>query len=254
MIRFKGGARLRNTWALSKLVIKEIFRKKDFYVAFILILVILFYAAQIQFYNVGNIVRYLRELGLALIYLFAVLLIVPLSARQYPSEVQNRTLPVLMAKPISRSQFIVGKFFGSYLAGVDAFLIFYGLFLLVAFTKGKTTPLDTTVQTAYLFCLTLMILSAMASGLSYYLTLSANVAITIILYLLMNLYGAGLGAVSKGFYYLLPHFEFFDIRQRLIHDWNPISLDLVAFLTLYALLYTSLFLLIGWLKFKKERL
>ena len=246
-------------------MIKEIFRKKDFYVAFILILVILFYAAQIQFYNVGNIVRYLRELGLALIYLFAVLLIVPLSARQYPSEVQNRTLPVLMAKPISRSQFIVGKFFGSYLAGVVAFLIFYGLFLLVAFTKGKTTPLATTVQTAYLFCLTLMILSAMASGLSYYLTLSANVAITMILYLLLNLYGAGLGAASdklwgifqylgKGFYYLLPHFEFFDIRQRLIHDWNPISLDLVAFLTLYALLYTSLFLLIGWLKFKKERL
>ena len=51
---------------IARLVIKEIFRKKDFYVALILIGVILFYAQGLQFYNVKNISRYLMEIGLAL--------------------------------------------------------------------------------------------------------------------------------------------------------------------------------------------
>ena len=41
--------------------IKEIFRKKDFYVALILSAVVLFYASSLQFYNVENIYRYLME-------------------------------------------------------------------------------------------------------------------------------------------------------------------------------------------------
>ena len=79
-------------WALSKLVIKEIFRKKDFYVALILIAVILFYASQLQFYNVKNIVRYLMEIGLMLVFLFSVILTVSLASASEPSL--NEVMPV----------------------------------------------------------------------------------------------------------------------------------------------------------------
>ena len=240
--------------AVSKLLIKEIFRKKDFYVALILIAVVLFYASQLQFYNVKNIVRYLMEIGLALVYLFSVILTISLAARQYPSEVQNRTCHALLAKPISRAQFIIGKFLGSFFAGSILFLIFYGLFMLIASIKGGPFPMVMVVETAYLFLLCLMVLSAMASGLSYYLTVAANVTVTLIVYLLINTYGPGLKDTAQGFYYLLPHFEFFDLRQRFIHAWGPVSLGLVLFLTAYAIVYSLIFLMLGWLKLRKESL
>ncbi len=249
---------------IARMVIKEIFRKKDFYVALILIAVILFYASSLQFYNTEKVVRYLEEIGLLLIFIFSVILTATLAARQYPSEIQNRTAYVLLAKPISRLQFILGKFLGSLLAGWSAFSIFYVFFLAIVHVKGGglVSPLLAT-QVFYLFLLCLMIVSAMASAFSYVLTVSANVTLTITLYLLINTYGAVLKKASQhliwlsrslgeALYYLMPHFEFFDLRQRFIHEWAPLSFGLMGFLTLYALIYTGLFIFLSWIFLRKR--
>ena len=256
---------MRQLLAITSLSIKEIFRKKDFYVALILSAVILFYASQLQFYNVENIYRYLMEIGLALCFIFSVILTVSLAARQYPSEVQNRTLHVLMAKPLPRLYFVLGKFAGSLFAGTLCFFLFYVLFLLFASSKSHGLSTTTASQTFYLFFLNLMVLTAMTSGLSYSLTVSANVTISLIIYVLINTYGMTLKETSEGFfwlnrwlaagfYYLMPHFEFFDVRQRFIHGWAPISGKLVIFLTFYAIFYSAFFVMIGFLKFRKKAL
>jgi len=255
---------LRPILALSNLVIKEIFRKKDFYVALLLIVVILFYVSQLKFYNVGNTFRYLMELGLLLVYFFSVVLTAGLAARQYPSEVQSRTCHALLAKPISRMSFIAGKFLGSFAAGAACFSIFYALFILVAWHKtGGGLPPVVAAQAFYLFLLNLLVFAAMVSGLSYYLTVGANVTASIIVYLLINTYGPGLREATKDLfwparylgefvYYFLPHFEFFDLRQRFIHGWEALPPALAALLTLYAFLYAFLFLFLGWLKVRRQ--
>ncbi len=256
---------MRQVLAISSLLIKEIFRKKDFYVALILSVVILFYASQLQFYNVENIYRYLMEIGLALCFIFSAILTTSLAARQYPSEVQNRTLHVLMAKPLSRLHYVLGKFVGSLMAGTLCFSVFYLTFILFTVSKAHQLSLLMAAQTYYLFFLNLMILTAMTSGLSYGLTISANVTISLAIYILINTYGLTLKETSEGFfwlnrwiaqafYYLMPHFEFFDVRQRLIHGWSPVSNKLVLFLSAYAVFYSAFFLMIGWFKFRKKAL
>ena len=251
---------------ISNLVIKEIFRKKDFYVALILILAILFYASQLNFYNTQKVVRYLEELGLMLIFLFSVILTVTLAARQYPAEIQSRTAYVLLAKPISRFQFILGKFLGSLFAGWASFFIFYSLFLgIICVKSGSLVSPVLATQTFYLFLLCLMTVAAMASAFSYFLTVSANITISMTLYVLINTYGAVLKKSSehlfflsrilgKAAYYLLPHFEFFDLRQRFVHDWAPISPGLLFFLTAYALVFTGIFLSTGWILLRRRAL
>ena len=251
--------------AIAGLVIKEIFRKKDFYVALILIGVILFYAQGLQFYHVENISRYLMEIGLALIYLFSVVLTTALAARQYPSEIQNRTGLILFAKPISRSQFVAGKYLGSFFAGAACFTVFYVLFLAVVWSKaGEVSPL-LAFQSFYLFVLDLMLVSAMSSFFSYGLTVSANVTISLVIYLLINTYGAGLRESAAGFalparwagealYFSWPHFEFFDLRHRFIHDWPALPPVLMAALTAYALFYTAAFLVLACLAVRRRPL
>jgi Cu-processing system permease protein len=234
-------------------------------VALILSVVMLFYASRLQFYNVENIYKYLVEIGLALCFVFSAILTVVLAARQYPSETQNRTLQVLMSKPIPRLYFVLGKFLGSLAAGTLCFMVFYAVFLFFVAPKfhGPWIPIAT--QTFYLFFLNLMVLTAMTSGLSYSLTVSANVAITLIVFALINTYGMALKTSSAGLfwlsrwlangcYYLLPHFEFFDARQRFIHGWEPVSVNLVVFLTGYAILYSGFFLMIGTLLFRRKSL
>jgi len=256
---------MRAMLAIGGMVIKEIFRKKDFYVAFILIGVILFYASGLQFYNVKNIVRYLMDLGLMLVFLFSVILTVSLAARQVPSEVQNRTSFALLAKPISRWQFVAGKFLGSLFSGTAAFTIFYLLFLALIWAKAGSLSALSAVQTYYLFLLNLAVLAAMASAFSYALTVSANISVTLILYVLISTYGPGLKEAGAklswmmrlfydGVYYLLPHFEFFDMRQRFVHEWQPVSAGLLGLLTLYALFYAVFFLLVGWIALRRRPL
>ena len=205
------------------------------------------------------------EIGLALCFIFSVILSVSLTARQYPSEVQNRTMHVLMAKPLPRSSFVLGKFAGSLAAGTLCFFVFYVLFLFFAISKTNALSVFVASQTFYLFFLNLMILTAMTSCLSYTFTVSANVTFSLIIYILINTYGMTLKEASESFfwlnrwlavgvYYLLPHFEFFDIRQRFIHGWGPVSNKIVAFLTVYAIFYSAFFLMIGWLRFRKKPL
>lgn len=251
-------------FVIARMVIQEIFRKKDFYVALILIAAILFYASQLNFYNAQKITSYLMELGLMLIFLFSVILTASLAARQYPAEIQNRTAYVLLAKPISRLQFILGKFLGSLLAGWAAFAVFYALFFAIICAKaGALVSPVLAAQTFYLFLLCLMTVAAMTSAFSYKLTVSANVTLSLTLYILINTYGASLKKASEplfilsrwlgsALYYFLPHFEFFDLRQRFIHEWPPLSAGLMGFLTLYALVYTAIFILISWLLLRKR--
>ena len=250
---------------IARLVIKEIFRKKDFYVAFVLIGVILFYAQGMQFYNVKNISRYLMEIGLALLCLFSVILTTALAARQYPSEIQSRTGPLLLAKPITRSQFVVGKYLGSFFAGTCCFAVFYALFIGIVWTKAGQLSWPLAVQAACLFLLNLMVLSAMVRAFSYNMTVSANVTISLTLYILIHTQGAGLRESATHFaqpvrflceilYFAWPHFEFFDLRHRFIHNWPALPWNLVSLLTLYAFFYTALFLLWACASLRKRSL
>ncbi len=250
--------------AISRMVLKEIFRKKDFYVALILIFVVLFYASQLNFYNTEKISFYLMEIGLLLMFLFSAFLTSSLAARQFPSEIQNRTASVLLAKPVSRQQFVVGKFLGVLWASWATFSIFFILFIaIVSLKAGKLTPLMITAQSYYLFLLCLMVIAAMTSAFSYFLTTSANITLSMILYVLINTYGANLKTSGESMmlasrvlaeilYFSLPHFEFFDLRQRFIHEWPPLSLPLLLFLTLYACVYTAFFLSLGKVLLQKK--
>lgn len=247
---------------IAKLVVKEVLRKKDFYVAFFLTGIILAYAAQLKFYDVSNAHRYLMDIGLGLSFLFAVILTVALAVRQFPGELQARTLHVLWAKPISRGQFILGKFAGSYAAGMVCFTLFYAALLAVALTKAPVSPV-VAVQTYALFGLCLMILTALAGMMSYFVSTTIAVTLTLFFYGTISLYGffaretaknlpVALRVPVEAIYYLAPHFEFFDMRQRFIHEASPISWDALLFLAGYAVVYSALYLWIGWLRLRER--
>ena len=55
-------------------------------------------------------------------------------------------------------------------------------------------------------------------------------------------------------YFVIPHMEWNDIRQRVIYDQPPIAWTDCGLATLYAGAYTVLFLYLAWLIFRRKTL
>src|SRR6185312_3750231 len=121
---------MNNALAIASIVVKELYRRKDFYVLFVLTAVITLLMRSLNFFNDDKIVRYLKEICLLLIWISALAIAVGTSARQIPSERENRTIFPLLAKPVTRWHVVVGKFMGCWLACGAALVVFY-VFLAV---------------------------------------------------------------------------------------------------------------------------
>ena len=55
-------------------------------------------------------------------------------------------------------------------------------------------------------------------------------------------------------YFLIPHLEWFDIRDLVVYDWRLIPWSYLFLATLYATAYTGLFLLLTWIGFRRKSL
>src|ERR1043165_982823 len=105
-----------NIQAISEVVIKELRRRKDFYVLFILTALITLLLGSVNFFNEDKIVRYLKEICLFLIWGASLVIAISTSARQIPAEREHRTIFPLLAKPVTRNQLLLGKFWGCWKA------------------------------------------------------------------------------------------------------------------------------------------
>src|ERR1051325_6308575 len=93
-----------NVLAIAGVVLKELYRRKDFYVLFVLTALITLVMGSVNFFNQENIVRYLKEICLFLIWASSLVITITTTARQIPAERENRTLFPLLAKPVTRHQ------------------------------------------------------------------------------------------------------------------------------------------------------
>src|SRR6266700_7296067 len=78
--------------AIAGVVLKEMYRRKDFYVLFVLTALITLVMGSVNFFDQENIVRYLKEICLFLIWAASLIISVTTTARQIPAERENRTL------------------------------------------------------------------------------------------------------------------------------------------------------------------
>ena len=91
-------------------VFKELVRRKDIYLIFALLVVILIFSASLSFGGESNFQRYFKEIGISLAYIFSVIIAVTFASRQVPQEVETKSAYHILARPVSRFEFIAGKF------------------------------------------------------------------------------------------------------------------------------------------------
>ncbi|MEA3488980.1 MAG: ABC transporter permease [Candidatus Omnitrophota bacterium] len=256
---------MRTIRAIAGSMIRELLRKKDFYVLFIFILVLLGLLSSQTFFDLEGVSRYVKDLGYSLLMLFSFIIAVTFTAKQLPSEIEARTIYPLLAKPVSRHMFILGKYFGGLVVSVITFTLFFAVYAAFYLAGGEEGSPMLLVQ-GYIFgVFFLCLVVALVLFFSNFLTLSANVTLSFILYMIINgfsdsfrdlaLFSKGAASVLYGaIYYLLPHFDFFDLRVRLTHAWDPLATWVIAAVAVYTFVYCSILLYFAGILFGRKRL
>ena len=227
---------MNNIFAVAGIVIKELYRRKDFYVLFILTIVICLVMASVNIFNDNQIIRYLKELCLLLIWISSLVIAITTTARQIPAEREQRTLLPLLAKPLSRTQLIFGKFLGCWLACGLVLVCFYAFFGALAASREHAWPLLNYFQAAFLHWVMLGVVIALTLlGSLVFAAPSSNSTICFVVVAAILCVGRYLDIVALSLseparsivyaiYFAIPHLEWaFEMRNLIVHDWPLIE-------------------------------
>jgi ABC-type transport system involved in multi-copper enzyme maturation permease subunit len=193
-------------------------------------------------------------LGLTAISVIGLFIAVFIGVGLVSKEMDKRTLYALLAKPVRRWEFLLGKFGGLVLTlAVNTIAMAVGLFLVMSLIKRSGEHLEGAVLVAvYFILLKLALVVALALLFSCYTTPLLSILSTAGLYIAglfvmeMRTFQNGtispaLGALLRGLSYVLPNFENFNVMAAAAHG-RAIPRALIAQNTAYAALYCAVVL------------
>jgi Cu-processing system permease protein len=194
------------------------------------------------------------SLGLSAISVIGLLIAVFIGVGLVSKEMDKRTLYALLAKPVQRWEFLLGKFGGLVLTlAVNTVAMAAGLFLALMLVKQRPDYHEGPVLVAvYFILLKLALVVALALLFSCFTTPLLSILYTAGLYIaglfiteMRNLQSEtmspGLQTLLRWLSYLLPNFENFDVMAAAAHG-RAIPSVLIAQNTAYAALYCAIVL------------
>jgi ABC-type transport system involved in multi-copper enzyme maturation permease subunit len=255
---------LKNVLSIAVNVIKDAARKKVFYVVFLFGLAIVALSPLLPTFDLGARAQFLRDISLSLTSLFGVVLAVILSVSQIPGEVERRTIYNILSKPVSRLQYLVGKYLGI-MVSIAAILLVMGLeiVLLIFIRLHVFTPLI--FEGVFAVFLECAVIAAFCVMLSTFATVPVNAFAAVLFYLVCHVKtgflhqklveGAfGVGKVfTWALYYVIPNLEDFNLSQPVGYGGGAGAAYMLR-LTAYALLFVVIFMVAAYLVFRSKDL
>jgi ABC-type transport system involved in multi-copper enzyme maturation permease subunit len=178
-------------------------------------------------------------------------------------ELEKKTIYIILSKPVSTLEFIIGKFVGLLVSMKINILLMTGVYLaIVAYKGGGFDYISLLSVILLLFELSIFI--ALTILFSTFTTPLATIIYSvIILYIGHSLSlltaaaeksgNAFAKAISFAVYYLFPNLEKFNIRNIVVYGTLPNAAQII-FPIIYALCFTSIFLWLANLALKKQDL
>ena len=259
----KGG--MRRIAALVKLSLLELWRRNDMFVLLVLALVLLVPLSLARPFGTAGATRYFDEAALLLIWGYSLFVALGTGGRLFSNEFANRTVYPLLAKPVSRGQLLLGKYLGAVAASWSALAFFYVLWALSALLRGGELLTPCFFQAFVLHATFMALAVAAAVAGSFLLTPSASATLLAIHFPGMFFFGRRLldyaenvSGVLRGLvaavYWVAPHAEFFDMRQRLVHGWGGVEAGVFLAVVGYGVAYSAVLLLVARFLFNRKSL
>lgn len=240
---------------------RESIRDKVLVTLIIFAVLVMGSAKVIQPLALGEEAKVIKDLGLSAITLFCVLISILVGGRIVYKEVEKRTIYIMLAKPVRRWEFVVGKYLGLMTVLVVSLVVmtaaFYAIMLMLGFGAQPYLLLAVLMT-----LLELAILTAVAVMFSTFSTPITGAVFTFAVYFVghltrdLKLLAAMspsplVKAVSYFLYFVLPNLSNFNIRAEVVYGapLDPYALLLSA---LYALVYSATLMLVSAAIFNRK--
>ena len=245
-------------------VFKESVRDKVLYnlVVFAVLLISMSYL--IGQLTAGQDMKIIKDLGLASISIFGLLIAIFIGIGLVWKEVERRSIYALLSKPMRRSELVLGKYCGLVLTLlINIAVMTIAFYALLAYINWVIDPeirlswpapaVDPAMLKAIvLIVIELMLVTAIALFFSTFSSPFLSAILTIGIWVIGH-FGADLrnfggvvgspvaAAVARGLYYVLPNFSAFDVKAQVVHG-QAVPLGYVGLTSLYGLTYLALVL------------
>jgi ABC-type transport system involved in multi-copper enzyme maturation permease subunit len=213
--------------------------------------------------TVGDEGKVIKDLGLAGIQFFSMLIAVMMSVLLISREMESRTVFNIVSKPVRRYQFLVGKFLGL-LATTAVNILLMSVFLVIVavvylheidlrlLLAGALTLLEMTVLVAFATLFAVITKPILGSVMTLAIFVIGHISEDLWL-LTRRLPGRALKLMVAGVYYALPNLERFNIKTEVVHKL-PIPAESVGWAVVYGLSYSALVLVLASLYFERKDL
>lgn len=210
--------------------------------------------------SVGQDVKIIKDLGLASLSFFGVLIAVFVGTSLVHKELDKRTVFVVLTKPVSRSAFLVGKLLGLYgtltVLTVAMGAAFLGLLAVLR------VPIELGMLQAIGFTwLELLVLTALTLVFSTFSSPVLCMLYAFGLYfighnmptlkMLAERAGAGMRELLLALYYVLPNLTRFDIKNQVVYGYAAPGAQ-VLWTVVYALVYGAALFSVAALIFRRR--
>ncbi len=247
---------MRRVNVIASNVFREVFRERALYLLGFYAIALGLAARLVPEISAGGADRkILLDVGLAGIQIIGLILAIFVGTGLINKEIEKRTVLVLMAKPLSRSEFIVGKHIG--LSAVLAVLVaaMAAINFAVMELMQIRYPLQPMLIAVGFIWLLLSLMTAVAIGFGGLMSSLLATLMTIAIYFMGTLSGdlVNLGKLTQNpaiermtqvFYLILPDFSRLDLKNQAVYSLMP-SYDILLQNLGYGILYIVLVLTIA---------
>jgi ABC-type transport system involved in multi-copper enzyme maturation permease subunit len=247
--------------AIAGITFKEAKRDRVLYLLFFFAALGIVASRVLAILTVGDRIKIIKDVGLASISLFGVLMAILIGTGLVYKEIDKKTIFTLLAKPLHRSEFILGKFLGLALTLFVMTLAMSLIFLAIVYAHTLRIESTLLVAVAYIY-LELILITAVAVLFSSFSTPILSSLFALAFYLIGHLSwglelilkkmapGAGRTLV-RVLYTVLPDLENFNFKTEVVHGLAiPPAIYLSS--ALYGLCYTAFILALAVLIFRRR--
>jgi Cu-processing system permease protein len=205
-------------------------------------------------------------LGLSAISMIGLLIAIFIGVALVSKEMDKCTLYALLAKPVRRWEFLLGKFGGLVLTlAVNTAAMALGLLVVMLYMKHSLQRSDTAVLVAvYFILLKLALVVALALLFSCFTTPLLAILFTVGLYIVglyvqelrdlpFEVMSPAMSSFTKSLSYLLPNFENFNVMAMAAHG-RAVPGALIVQNTLYTAIYCTIVLTAAAAVFSRRNL
>ena len=139
---------LRRILALTSNTLTDLTRQRAFYFALIFALLLIASSVFMARFSFQQEFQILKDVSLGAMSLVSSLLAVVATARLLPQDVEDRTVYTILAKPVPRFEYILGKLCGMLLLLALSILLMGFLFMAVLFLREQAVLSETAQQMA----------------------------------------------------------------------------------------------------------